>query len=227
LYFKVLLMNHENQHLDAIEDIKQLMQKSSRFISLSGWSGVAAGVCALIGAWVAKEKMEKFGIENPRSYTEEPGTYIFNEETFALRDQLFLIAALTFIAAFILAFAFTWLRSRRTNVPIWGYSARKLMINVAIPMIAGGLLIWKMTEFGAVGLVAPACLIFYGLGLINASKYTLSEIRYLGFCQLLLGVVNLWMIGYGLYFWAAGFGLLHIIYGIIMWNKYERKGEAL
>jgi hypothetical protein len=107
-------------------------------------------------------------------------------------------------------------------VAIWGYTARKLMINVAVPMIVGGLLIWRMMDFRLYAFVAPACLLFYGLALVNASKFTLPEIRYLGYCQLALGSINLWLLGYGLYFWAAGFGILHILYGIIMWNKYER-----
>ena len=94
-------------------------------------------------------------------------------------------------------------------------------------MIAGGLFIWRLTDFGLYGMVVPACLIFYGLALINASKFTLSEIRYLGYLQLLLGLISLWMIGYGLYFWAAGFGILHILYGVIMWNKYERNDKAI
>jgi uncharacterized membrane protein HdeD (DUF308 family) len=72
-------------------------------------------------------------------------------------------------------------------------------------------------------LVAPGCLIFYGLGLINASKYTLDEIRYLGYLQIILGIINLWFVGYGLYFWAMGFGAMHILYGVYMWMKYERK----
>ena len=65
-------------------------------------------------------------------------------------------------------------------------------------------------------------LIFYGLALVNASKYTLTDIRYLGYCEIVLGLVNMFYIGKGLYFWAAGFGVLHIIYGAIMWCKYER-----
>ena len=89
-------------------------------------------------------------------------------------------------------------------------------------MVAGGLYILKLIEHGSFGLIAPGCLIFYGLALVNASKYTLSEVRYLGYCQILLGVINCWFVGYGLYFWAVGFGLLHIIYGTVMWYKYER-----
>jgi hypothetical protein len=97
------------------------------------------------------------------------------------------------------------------------------MINVAIPMIAGGIYILKLIEQGSFGLIAPGCLIFYGLGLVNASKFTLGEIRFLGYGQLLLGIINLWYMGSGLYFWAAGFGVLHIVYGAIMWSKYERE----
>ena len=100
------------------------------------------------------------------------------------------------------------------------------MIAVIVPMLAGGLLIWRMMDYGTYGLIAPACLLFYGLGLINASKFTFTEIRYLGYGQLILGAINLWLPGYGLYFWAIGFGLLHIIYGFIMWWRNERQETA-
>ena len=90
-------------------------------------------------------------------------------------------------------------------------------------MIVGGIFIYRMMDMGFYQLVAPACLLFYGLALVNASKYTLGEIRYLGYGQLLLGIWNLWSLGYGLYFWAAGFGVLHIIYGLLMWWKYEHE----
>lgn len=216
--YKVLFMylDEQQQAIGEIEDIKHMMQKSSRFISLSGWSGICAGVCALAAAAYTLVKIESWK-------RQQYGLITYGTDYSDLRFNLLSIAAVTFSVAFILAFLFTYLRSRKTGVPVWGYVARKVMINVAVPMIAGALLIYKMMEHGFYGLVAPACLIFYGISLINASKYTLPEIRYLGFGQMLLGVINLWMVGYGLYFWAAGFGVLHIIYGIIMWNKYERK----
>lgn len=207
-------MQYEDQPLQTLEDIKQLMTKSSRFISLSGWSGVAAGTCALVGARIAHQKISQFALQTD--------AYVIESAYRTLKLQLLVLAAVTFAAAFMLAFLFTYLRSRKTGVAIWGYTARRVMFNVAVPMIAGGMLIWRMMDYGLYGLVAPTSLIFYGLALVNASKFTLPEIRYLGYFQLLLGIVNLWFIGYGLYFWAAGFGVLHILYGILMWNKYER-----
>lgn len=89
-------------------------------------------------------------------------------------------------------------------------------------MVVGGIFLLKLIDSENYGLVAPGCLIFYGLGLLNASKYTLVEIRYLGYAQILLGIISLQMVGDGLLFWALGFGVLHIVYGAFMWWKYER-----
>ena len=204
-------MIEQDQSLLELQHIKKMMERSSRFISLSGLSGIAAGICALTGAWFANDIIQKS--RGPAADTNA----IF------LSSQLLLIAALTFIAAFLSAFLFTYLRSKKNNIPLWGTTAKRLMINVAIPMVAGGFYLLCEIRAGHFGFVAPGCLIFYGLALVNASKYTLDEIRYLGYIQILLGIINCWLfIGYGLYFWAAGFGILHILYGLIMWQKYER-----
>ena len=91
-----------------------------------------------------------------------------------------------------------------------------------IPLIAGGIFVIGMLRYDIWLFVSPACLVFYGVALVNASKYTLSDIRYLGYFEIVLGLCNMFFPGYGLWFWAAGFGVLHIIYGIAMWMKYER-----
>jgi hypothetical protein len=213
-------MSTDPKHLDDLRDIKNIMQKSSRFISLSGWSGVAAGICALVGAWYASTKIECW----KRGDCEF--NVLMNQGDLNLNSTLLKIALLTFAAAFVLAFIFTYLRSKKTGVPIWNFAARRLMINVSIPLLVGGIFIYKLLVLGLLQLTPSACLIFYGLALVNASKYTLGEIRYLGYGQLILGLLSCWNLGYGLYFWAAGFGVLHIVYGIIMWYRYERTNES-
>lgn len=207
-------MDNQNQHLDALKDIKQMMERSSRFISLSGLSGIAAGACALVGAWFANNTIEQSGIKS--DYDRLSSVHE------SLGQALIQIAVITFFAAFLLSFLFTYLRSRKTNTPLWGTTSKRLLINVAVPMIAGGIYLLKMVQSGIIGLIAPGCLIFYGLSLLNASKYTLKEIKYLGYCEIILGIINLWWIGNGIYFWTIGFGILHIIYGFVMWWKYER-----
>jgi len=197
------------------------MERSSRFISLSGWSGIAAGICALVGAFFAQNALKddyySVSTSNQNDYNYFP---FFLKQL--LYDRLFHIALSTFIAAFVSAFIFTYIRSRKNNTPVWSTTSRRLLLNVCIPMIVGGIFLLKLIENGTYGLIAPGCLIFYGLALINGSKYTLSEIKYLGYCEIFLGIVSCWFTGLGLYFWAVGFGVLHIIYGTVMWFKYER-----
>ncbi len=221
MYFKVLFMDEQQQSLETLQDIKRMMERSSRFISLSGLSGISAGICALIGAWLSYDYV--FGYkEHIIDQKVAMVQAISNDYSIIFNSRLFWIAAGTFCAALVSAFFFTWIKSKKEAIPIWGKTARRLMVNVSIPLLVGGVFLLKLIQFGGFGLIAPGCLIFYGLALINASKYTLVEIRYLGYLQILLGLVNLWYIGYGLYFWATGFGVLHIVYGLYMWQKYER-----
>jgi hypothetical protein len=219
--FQSTFMQSNNQSLDDLQHIKKMMERSSRFVSLSGLSGISAGLCALVGAWAAHPYVfgqKDFIINSDAAMAQalaEDYSIIFN-------TYLFWIAAATFIAALISAFIFTWIKSKKDNTPLWGSTAKRLMVSVSLPIVVGGLFIFRMLHFGTFGLVAPGCLIFYGLGLINASKYTLSEVKYLGYVQILLGIISMWFVGYGLYFWAIGFGVMHILYGIYMWYKYEK-----
>jgi hypothetical protein len=213
-------MEEKNQQpAETLKDIKQIMERSSRFISLSGLSGIAAGVCALAGAWVAGGMIYSGG--DRINITDSFRTDIFD----TLSIQLMGLAAATFAVAFIAAFYLTWRKAKKHNLPVWDHTSRRLFWNMVIPMAAGGLFILGMLYYNEWRFVAPACLLFYGLALVNASKYTLSDIRYLGYCEIVLGLISMFFIGYGLYFWAAGFGILHIIYGAIMWFKYERKSN--
>jgi hypothetical protein len=220
LYFKVLFMSQQNQPVDSLQevkDIRRLMERSSRFISLSGISGVAAGLCALAGAAIAEMVIfKKYYVNyNDRGY--------FTASDFeGLRMQLLLLGAVVFIVAFSLAFYFTWQKTKKQGVALWNPTSRRLFWNIVIPLAAGALFILSMLQYNEWRFIAPACLVFYGLALVNASKYTLTDIRYLGYCEIVLGLINMQWIGYGLYFWAIGFGILHILYGIIMWWKYER-----
>jgi hypothetical protein len=218
-------MNSQNQSIETLQDIKKMMNRSSRFISLSGLSGVAAGVCALIGAWFAHGVIS--GSNGTVHRSSRIQDYVLTDAAIPtmrafMGDPLFWIAVFTFAGAFFSAFLFTYIRSKKQNIPVWGAMARRLMWNVLLPMMVGGVFLLKLIEAGVIGLIAPGCLIFYGLALINGSKYTLGEIRYLGYANVLLGLINCWYPGLGLYFWALGFGVLHIVYGIVMWNKYER-----
>lgn len=205
-------MDSSSQNLETLKDIRRIMERSSRFISLSGISGIAVGFCALIGATVAWYRF--------RFYYKE----LITGDACAdcLKKDLILIASLVFVTAFITATLFTFLKTKKEGVPFWGNSARRLLWNTMLPMLAGGFMLLRMIQLEQYQLVAPASLIFYGLTLVNGSKYTMGEVRYLGYAEIILGIINLWLYHQGLICWAIGFGIFHIIYGLVMWWKYER-----
>lgn len=208
------------EHLATLSEIRNLMERSSRFISLSGLSGVAAGLCALIGAAAAFVYLGKVPFSGG-------GYYPLVAETipWGMPPVVFFAvdASLVLVLALFSGIYFTTRKARRSGQPIWGQLTRRLLWSLAVPLAVGGLFCLAMIRVDTVILVAPATLLFYGLALLNASKYTLNDIRYLGMTEIGLGLVAAFWPGYGLEFWAIGFGLSHILYGTAMYMKYDRK----
>lgn len=195
-------------YLKDISEIKNMMHKSSRFISLSGLSGIIAGIYALIGAAVAYWLVATSG----KDYLILDGS-IFN---FILID-LFLVAFLSVVTAIIL----TTRKAKKNGTKMWDTSSKRLVINFLIPLITGGVYILILLKNQTYGQTGGLMLIFYGLALINASKYSVGDIRQLGIIQLFLGLIAALYPSYGFWFWVLGFGVMHIIYGTLMHFKYD------
>lgn len=206
----------ENEkYLSDISEIKNLMNRSSRFISLSGLSGILAGIYCLIGATLAY-KIIYFDTTSLGNYSN-----LIITETELI--QLFTIAASVIFLSLVTGIVLSIKKASKSNDTVWNASSKRLVINFMIPLLTGGAFILFLIEKEILGLVAPLTLIFYGLACVNASKYTLGDVRYLGITMILLGLLSTWFLGYGLLFWALGFGVCHILYGSIMYYKYDRK----
>ena len=203
----------DQKHQEDLSHIRSMMERSSRFISLSGLSGVFAGLSALIGGLYVYQLFKANGLD-----------YFDGEHKLYSVD---LVSELVFIALLILFFAltfgifFTIRKSRKYHLLIWTAATKKMLINLAIPLVVGGVFCLALLYHQIYVLIAPATLLFYGLALVNAERYTFSDIKYLGFCELILGCVSLFFLGYGLVFWIIGFGVLHILYGLIVFKKYK------
>ena len=210
-------MKKQQEHLDNISEIRSIMERSSRFISLSGLSGVIAGVFGLTGAFYIWQFFDfKF-----YPYYDE----VYNSLGKVRMDflvTLTTVAAVVLLASLAFGIYFTTQKARKQSLPIWGNTSRRMLINLAIPLAAGGLFCFALVAHGLIYLIPSVTLIFYGLALLNASKYTLNDIRYLGVLEICIGLVTAALPMYSLLFWALGFGLLHIIYGTAMYYKYER-----
>ena len=190
------------------------MDKSSRFISLSGLSGILAGIYALVGAW--------FAYKTIYFDTSTLGSYRNLVISFEAIEKLLYIATVVLVSSIITAIVLSMRKAKKGNEQFWNATSKRLLINFMIPLASGGFFIIFLIEKEMFGLVAPLTLLFYGLACVNASKYTLGDIRYMGITMILLGLLSTWFLGYGLLFWALGFGVCHIVYGSMMYFKYDR-----
>lgn len=207
-----------NKYLNDITEIKNIMNRSSRFISLSGLSGVLAGIYALIGAVFAYMKLKDSSVTNYENFSGRTSSLSGS----TVISDLTLIAIAVLVAAVITGFIMTLKKSKKSGEKIWDSTSKRLVFNFAIPLVVGGLFCLVLMQQGMAGLVAPATLIFYGLACVNASKYTMGDVRYMGIAFIIIGLISTQFIGYGLYFWALGFGVCHILYGSLMYYKYDR-----
>lgn len=216
-------MDTQNEHLKNLQEIRSIMERSTRFISLSGLTGVFAGAVALLGALAVYVYQREF------FFSRYQNQGVFLPEELMSGSELTNFIVFSFVDAFVvlvlaLSFGvfFTTCNARRKGLPFWDATVKRMLINLFIPLVAGGVFCLILLYHHLIYLIAPSTLIFYGLALINASKFTLNDVRYLGICEIILGLVAMVFIGYGLVFWAVGFGVLHIVYGLAMYIKYER-----
>ena len=203
---------------EDLQAIRNMMERSSRFLSLSGLSGVFAGICALIGAAVAWI----FILDNGQVKYDEYMRSLGGAATSDIRMYLALDALLVLFTAAIGAAWFSVRKSRKAGQPFWTAPTRQLLIHLLIPLFTGGIFVVILVMRNNIELVASAMLVFYGLSLVNAGKFTFGEIHYLGLTEIALGILAGVFINFGGLLWAVGFGLMHIVYGTLMYYRYER-----
>jgi hypothetical protein len=207
----------KNDPVQDIEYIKEMMEKSSRFISLSGLTGVFAGFFAIVGAIIAQLYLTSVGI----SYQDFAN---FATESIPLKSIIILVADALVVALLSVMFGlfFTNRTAKKKGLKIWDKTSKRLLINLMIPLAAGGVFCLTLLYHNLFALVAPTTLIFYGFACFNAGKYTHDEVRYLGISEIALGLLGTLYLGYGFIIWIIGFGLLHFLYGWLMYIKYEK-----
>lgn len=207
-------MKEIREYEKDLASIRNVMDRSSKFISLSGLSGILAGLYALAGVTAFYYMV---------IYPESPFQYrIYPFADYNTLRRLMLVAIAVLAASVATAWWLSWKKAHKSGLRLWNPASRMIVINMAVPLVSGGILIVIMLFTGHFTLAAPGCLIFYGIALIQASPNTFEEVRYLGFCQIGLGLISAVFPGYGMIFWAIGFGLLHILYGAIMYNRYDK-----
>lgn len=199
---------------EELADIKSMMEQSTRFLSLSGISGILAGIYALIASALAY-----YWIYFP----EFPiGNQIYEVYQNGKITHLMLMGLLLLSLTIVTSWAFSRQKSNRNAYPIWTPASKRFVQALAIPVISGGMFCIALIHEGQLILAFPAMLLFYGTGLLNASSFTLNNLKYLGYGQLILGVIAGFVPEWGFVLWTLGFGVFHVIYGSLIYSRYER-----
>jgi len=208
-------MKTDQEYIKDLSEIRQMMEKSSKFLSLAGWSGIMAGIYALAGAFLIYREFGSGALGLLYGDISNPDVQ---------GDVLKVITIGTVVLVFAVSTCIflSYRKAQRNNEVLWNSTTRRLVLNMAIPLVAGGVFILIMISKGMVDMMAPLTLVFYGLSLVNASRFTFDEIRYMGIFEIILGLVSAYLVDMSLLFWSLGFGILHILYGIYMHWRYER-----
>ena len=212
-------MHESHEHLQTLTEIRSLMERSSKFISLSGLAGVSAGIIALMGAVIVMMRLQTGPFAILRSDPQDTYTHV---DTPDLRQFLIVVAVSVLLAALLSGTYFTIRKARQQGLNVWNQSSKRLLWAMLVPLATGGIFCLMLFYYNLIWLAFPATLIFYGLALLNGSKYTFRDVESLAYCEIVLGLASLFWPGYNLLAWAIGFGVLHIGYGLAMYYKYER-----
>lgn len=208
-------MKEQQDYTRDLEAIRSMMERSTKFPSLSGWTGIMAGLYALIGAHLVYNVFEF-----------RPDSLLYSSADLgsasAVLQNVIITAAAVLLLAAVTAVVLTNKKASKEGEKVWNAASRRLLVNLAVPFSAGALFIAVLLFHGMIGPVIPLSLLFYGIALYGAGKFTEDEVRVLGLIQIGLGLLSAVFTQYSVIIWAVGFGAVHMVYGTFMHFKYKR-----
>lgn len=210
-------MEKNSSSAEELKIIRQLMEESTRFLSLSGFSGIFLGLFAMAGAFIAWY----FILDKGNFGFDEYMSNVDGNLSSSIRLQIAADAFIVLVLSLGAAFYFSLRKAKQAGKRFWTPVTRRLLINLSIPLFTGGFFALILLNQNLISFIIPVLLIFYGTALINAGKFTYSEVFYLGLSEIITGLICALTPAYGLIFWVIGFGILHIVYGLFMYRKYE------
>lgn len=185
---------HEHA-LSNLRYIREAMERASAFTSIPGWGGIGVGLTALAAAWLAQ----------PIAGT---------------RRWLLIWLAEAVVAALIAAVAMVR-KARRANVSFRGVAARRFFSSYFAPIVAGAALTYLLGHAGRYEFLPATWLLLYGASFISSGAYSIPVVPVMGICFMVLGMTAcLVSAGAGNLLMGAGFGGLHLIFGVVIARRY-------
>jgi hypothetical protein len=185
-------------HVHAIDDlrfIRQTMERAASFTAVPGWGGVAMGTSARIAAWLAAR---------------QPSA-----------ERWLLVWLAEAAVAGVLGGAATLRKARAVKLPLLGSAGRKFLFGLGPPVIAGAILTLALYMAGVVGAIPGVWMLMYGVGALSAGTFSVRVVPVMGLCFMGLGVVELLLpAAWTNVLMAAGFGGLHIVFGLVIARRH-------
>lgn len=181
--------------MDNLRYIRETMEGASAFTAVPGWGGVTMGITALCTAAIASgQRREDFWL----------ATWIAEA-----------------LISFCIAAWAVYRKAGRAEAPQLSKPGRKFALSFSPPMIAGLLLTIALYRAGHAGMLPGAWLLLYGAAVTNAGAFSVRIVPAMGLCFMLCGVFALFSpAGWGNGYMAAGFGGLHILFGLVIARKH-------
>ena len=159
----------KDKALESVFEIKELMEKSSKFISVSGIAAILAGIYALAGAYIATQVIT---------------SDMYLSDTLKL---MAIIAMAVLAAAAVTAGILSYCKSQKMGQKFFSRLTYRALWNFSLPMLTGGVLCISILMHEYYDILASVMLLFYGLALVNVSKFTYSSIVWVRLCFHLFG----------------------------------------
>lgn len=181
--------------IDNLKFIRETMERSTHFTAVPGYGGMLMGVTAIAAAYIANGQP-------------------------LVKDWLFtwLIEASLAFAIGLLAM---WQKSKFAGTPLISAPAKKFAMSFLPPLVCGIVLTLGMWQYGYYGAMIPAWMLLYGAAVVTGGAFSVRIVPVMGWLFMAMGAVAFLLpSGYGNTLMAASFGLLHIVFGVIIARRY-------
>ena len=181
--------------MDNLQYIRETMERASAFTGVPGWGQVAIGVTALASSFFAAQQ---------KSFT----------------NWLAIWCAEAVVALLIAGWSMDR-KARAAKMPLLSGPGRKVAFSLSPPLFAGGLITVVLYRAGLTNAIPGLWLLLYGTGVVTGGMFSVSAVPIMGLCFMGLGAAAfLAPAGFANWFMAAGFGGLHIVFGVIIARRY-------
>ena len=181
--------------MDNLRFIREAMEGAASFTAVPGAGGVVMGFTALAAAWAAARQPTRNGWL-----------------------AVWLAAGAVALSAGVVAM---YRKARAAGAPLWSRPGRKFALGMAPPMCAAMLLSVVLYRAGGLELLPGTWLLLYGVAVVTGGAYSVRVVPAMGLCFMVLGAAALFApASWGNWLLAAGFGGLHIVFGLLIARRY-------